>query len=76
MGTRHQQYASMKVHLRVANGRYRLICLVVSFVFAIATAVVFFVLFLLKRSELLELRMECTDATCVRIAAGNLFTYP
>ena len=75
MGTRHQQYSSMKVHFRVANGRYRIICLVVSFIFAIATAIAFLVLFLLKSSELLELRMECTDATCVRVAAGNLFTY-
>ena len=73
MGTRQQQYSSVKVHSPKSNERRKIQCLVVSLVFAITIAVLFFVLYLVKKkNEVLEIRTGCADATCVEIAAGNL----
>ena len=74
MGTRHQQYSSVKVHLPLSTHLRKVRFLVLSLVIAISIAITFFVLYIIKRNEILrkESQLGCTDATCVKIAAGNL----
>ena len=71
MGSGPHQYSSVKIHLTLASQIRKIRCLVVSLFFAVAIAIAFAVLYIIKRSEIVQVKDHCSDASCVKVAAGN-----